>query len=158
MELLAAIDLRGGAAVRLVQGDFARERAYGDPLALAERFVAGGAPWLHVVDLAAARTGAPVHRETVQAIAAHAGGRVQTGGGVRSAADVEALLGAGLARVVLGTAALDDPALALVPPDRRETLMMRPGAAGLSADPDAGGTWQFAIHLSGPQETVFFDV
>ena len=57
MELYPAVDLRDGAAVRLTQGDFARQVDYGDPLVLAASFVAAGAPWLHVVDLSAARTG-----------------------------------------------------------------------------------------------------
>jgi phosphoribosylformimino-5-aminoimidazole carboxamide ribotide isomerase len=115
MELFPAIDLRDGGAVRLVQGDFDRQHDYGDPLALARRYIAGGARWLHVVDLDAARTGMPVNRATVLAIAAEAAGAgvaVQTGGGVRGEDDVAELLGAGLARVVLGTAALEDPAMA----------------------------------------------
>jgi len=112
MDLLAAIDLRGGAAVRLVQGDFGREQGYGDPVALASRLVDAGARWLHVVDLDAARTGEPVNRAVVLDIAARATVPVQSGGGVRSAADVDELLGAGVARVVLGTAALEDPDLA----------------------------------------------
>ena len=57
MELMPAIDLRGGEAVRLTQGDFDREARYGDPLALAARYVGAGATWIHVVDLDAARTG-----------------------------------------------------------------------------------------------------
>ncbi len=113
MDLLAAIDVRGGAAVRLVQGDFGREQAYGDPVELARRFVEAGARWLHVVDLDAARTGEPANRSVVVEIAAHAGVPVQSGGGVRRAADVDELLAAGVARVVLGTAALEDPGLAV---------------------------------------------
>jgi phosphoribosylformimino-5-aminoimidazole carboxamide ribotide isomerase len=108
MQLLPAIDLLGGRAVRLVQGDFGREQSYGDPLALAEEFAAAGAQWLHVVDLDAARTGEPVNRPTVIAIAARSGVAVQTGGGVRTDADVTELLGAGIRRVVLGTAAVTD--------------------------------------------------
>jgi phosphoribosylformimino-5-aminoimidazole carboxamide ribotide isomerase len=114
MDLYPAIDIRGGGAVRLTQGDFDREHAYGDPLTLAGHFVAGGAPWLHVVDLDAARHGQPVNRATVLAIAAlasAAGVRVQTGGGVRSGRDVDELLDGGVERVVLGTAAVEDPAL-----------------------------------------------
>ncbi|HEY5246648.1 MAG TPA: HisA/HisF-related TIM barrel protein, partial [Acidimicrobiales bacterium] len=98
MDLLPAIDLRDGGAVRLVQGDFDRQSDYGDPLALARSFVEHGARWLHVVDLDGARTGEPVNRPTVTAIAAAAhpaGVRVQTGGGVRTAADVDELLAAG---------------------------------------------------------------
>jgi len=112
MDLYPAIDIRDGGAVRLAQGDFERQREYGDPLALATRFVAGGAPWLHVVDLDAARTGDPVNRASVLAIAAAVDVPVQTGGGVRTESDVEELLDGGVARVVLGTAALEDPCLA----------------------------------------------
>ena len=111
MELLPAIDLRGGNAVRLVQGDFDRERSYGDPLALADAFVAAGARWLHVVDLDAARTGQPVNRGTVIAIAARCGVPVQTGGGIRTESDVAELLGSGVRRVVIGTAVFEDPGL-----------------------------------------------
>ena len=114
MELLAAVDLLEGGAVRLVRGDFERRTAYGDPLALARRFLVAGARWLHVVDLDAARTGEPVNRATVAAIAAEAAGQgasVEVGGGVRTDADVDELLAAGVTRVVVGTAALDDPAM-----------------------------------------------
>ncbi|MHB1583136.1 MAG: 1-(5-phosphoribosyl)-5-[(5-phosphoribosylamino)methylideneamino]imidazole-4-carboxamide isomerase [Acidimicrobiales bacterium] len=114
MELLAAIDLVAGGAVRLEQGDFGRMAGYGDPLALAARFVAGGARWLHVVDLDAARSGEPANRPLVRsiiALAAEAGVRVQTGGGVRRPEDADELLAAGAARVVLGTAVLEDPAV-----------------------------------------------
>ncbi len=59
MDLLPAIDLRGGSAVRLTQGDFDREQRYGDPAELAARYIEGGARWIHVVDLDAARPGSP---------------------------------------------------------------------------------------------------
>jgi len=111
VELFAAIDLRDGVAVRLVQGDFSRQRSYGDPVELARRYVAGGARWIHVVDLDAARTGEPVNRPIVLAIADAVDVAVQTGGGVRSAPDAAALLDGGVARVVLGTAAVRDPDL-----------------------------------------------
>lgn len=115
MELLAAIDLMEGGAVRLVKGEFDRAAQFGDPAAVATRFLAAGAPWLHVVDLDAARSGEPVHRRTVLALAdlAHrAGARIETGGGIRTAADVDAVLGAGVDRVVLGTAAIETPEFA----------------------------------------------
>jgi phosphoribosylformimino-5-aminoimidazole carboxamide ribotide isomerase len=115
MELYPAIDLRDGGAVRLTQGDFDRETRYGDPLDLAATYLAGGASWIHVVDLNAARTGRPHERATLGKIveaAAPAGANVQTGGGIRTEADVAAVLELGAARVVLGTAALEDPALA----------------------------------------------
>ena len=112
MELFPAIDLRDGRCVRLYQGDYARETVYGeDPVAQARAFVDAGCRWLHVVDLDAARSGDPVNRDVVAAIAAAVDVPVQTGGGVRSEAAAEALFAAGVARVVVGTAALEDPAL-----------------------------------------------
>ena len=111
MELFPAIDLHDGGAVRLVQGDFGRVRGYGDPAALARSYVAGGARWIHVVDLDAARTGEPVNRDVVLEIAAAVDVEVQAGGGVRGTADAAALLDHGVRRVVLGTAALETPEL-----------------------------------------------
>jgi phosphoribosylformimino-5-aminoimidazole carboxamide ribotide isomerase len=113
MDLYPAIDLRDGRCVRLYQGDYARETVYGDdPVAQASAFAAGGARWIHVVDLDAARTGVGHNRSVVGAIAAAVGPdvSVQTGGGVRDDDAADALLGAGVQRVVVGTAALDDPA------------------------------------------------
>jgi phosphoribosylformimino-5-aminoimidazole carboxamide ribotide isomerase len=112
MDLYPAIDLRGGRCVRLFQGDYARETVYhDDPVAQARVFAAAGARWLHVVDLDAARTGHPVNRDAVARIASAVDVRVQTGGGVRDEAAADALFEAGAARVVLGTAALEQPAL-----------------------------------------------
>lgn len=111
MEIFPAIDLRGGRCVRLVEGDFERETIYGDdPVAVATSFAATGARWIHVVDLDAARTGQPVNRSVVGAIVDAVGGgvKVQTGGGVRTVDDAEDLLGRGVARVVLGTAAVEN--------------------------------------------------
>lgn len=113
-ELYPAIDLRGGRAVRLLQGDYDRETVYGDdPVAIARSFVEQGATWVHVVDLDAARSGDPVNRPVVAAIAAAVAGAasVQTGGGVRGVADARALADAGVARVVMGSAAVKDPSL-----------------------------------------------
>ncbi|HEV2810432.1 MAG TPA: 1-(5-phosphoribosyl)-5-[(5-phosphoribosylamino)methylideneamino]imidazole-4-carboxamide isomerase [Acidimicrobiales bacterium] len=112
MELYPAIDLRGGRCVRLYQGDYGAETVYGDdPMALAAGFVAAGAPWIHMVDLDAARTGEPVNRDAITAVARAVDARVQAGGGVRDEAAAAALVDAGVARVVLGTAAVTDPAL-----------------------------------------------
>lgn len=111
MDLYPAIDIRDGGAVRLTQGDFDRQSDYGDPVDLAGRFAAAGAPWLHVVDLDAARSGRPVNRAIVLAIARSVDVPVETGGGVRTLDDVAELLEGGLSRVILGTAALDDPGL-----------------------------------------------
>lgn len=113
-DLYPAIDLRGGRVVRLTKGDYDAETVYGDdPVAVAEAFAAAGAPWVHVVDLDAARSGDPVNRPVVAAVAAALAGRarLQTGGGVRSVADAEALAAAGVSRVVMGSAAVREPAL-----------------------------------------------
>ncbi|MFM8264598.1 MAG: HisA/HisF-related TIM barrel protein [Acidimicrobiia bacterium] len=113
MHLYPAIDLRGGRVVRLEQGDFSRERVYGtDPLETARQFVDDGAQWLHIVDLDAAK-GDGNNRSVVRAIAKAIGdaARVQTGGGVRSLDDAQQLADAGVARVVMGSAAVRDPSL-----------------------------------------------
>ena len=118
MNLYAAIDLLGGRCVRLHQGDYDRATDYGDdPVGQARRFAADGAPWIHVVDLDGARRGEPVNHDVIGRIAAAVDVPVQVGGGVRSRPDAEALWAAGVARVVMGTAALEDPDLvaALVP-------------------------------------------
>lgn len=128
MDLYPAIDLRGGKCVRLYQGDYAQETVYGDdPVAQAQAFEAEGAPWIHVVDLDAARSGDPVNRAVVAAIAAGVSVPVQTGGGVRDDAAAEALFDAGVARVVVGTAALEDPEFV------RRLAARHPVAVGLDA-------------------------
>ena len=128
IELYPAIDLRGGRCVRLYQGDYGRETVYGDdPVAQALAFEAEGAAWIHVVDLDAARSGEPVNRPVVAAIAAAVSVPVQTGGGVRDEAAAEALIDAGVARVVLGTAALEQPDLV------RRLAPRFPVAVGLDA-------------------------
>lgn len=113
-ELYPAIDLRDGAVVRLLQGDYDRQTTYGDdPVAVALSFVEQGATWIHVVDLDAARSGSPRNRSVVAAIAEAVTGRarVQTGGGVRTVDDARALADAGVARVVMGSAAVRSPEL-----------------------------------------------
>lgn len=112
MILYPAIDVRGGRAVRLVQGDYDRETAYdADPLDAAKRWVGQGARALHVVDLDGARAGAPVNIVQLERICEGVDVPVQAGGGLREAGDVAAVLAAGAARAILGTAALADPAL-----------------------------------------------
>lgn len=113
--LLPAIDLHGGRVVRLVRGDYGTATIYGDdPAALAESFVEAGARWLHVVDLDGARDPASRQTSLVAAIIARVGARaaVEVAGGLRDDGAVEASIDAGAARVVLGTAALRDPAFA----------------------------------------------
>jgi phosphoribosylformimino-5-aminoimidazole carboxamide ribotide isomerase len=109
-----AIDLRGGNVVRLRQGDYADETVYGDdPLSVAESFVAAGATWVHMVDLDAAKGDAAVNRPVIARVAAALAGRarLQVGGGVRGVNDASALAEAGVSRVVMGSAAVRDPAL-----------------------------------------------
>lgn len=112
--LYPAIDLRGGRVVRLRQGDYGQETVYGDdPVAVARSFVEQGATWIHVVDLDAARSGQARNRPAITAVAAAVRDRadVQTGGGVRTADDARELVDAGVARVVMGSAAVAEPSL-----------------------------------------------
>jgi phosphoribosylformimino-5-aminoimidazole carboxamide ribotide isomerase len=108
--LFPAIDIRGGQAVRLLQGDYERETAYdADPVDAASRWAGEGAEFLHVVDLDGAKAGTPRNLEAVRRIAAAVECPIQVGGGLREMASVDAVLGAGAERVVIGTAALRDP-------------------------------------------------
>ncbi len=128
MDLYPAIDLLDGRCVRLYEGDYDQSTVYGDdPVAQALAFQSEGAPWVHVVDLDAARTGEPRNRDVVAAIAGALDVPVQTGGGVRTAEAADALFAAGVARVVLGTAALEDPDLV------RRLAAEHPVAVGLDA-------------------------
>lgn len=111
-EIIPAIDIRGGRCVRLLQGDYNCETVYdADPVAVARRWAAAGAPRLHVVDLDAARSGAPVNAALIAAIARAVPVPLQAGGGIRSEAIARAYWEAGVDRVVLGTAAVRDVAL-----------------------------------------------
>ncbi len=108
--LYPAIDILGGKAVRLEQGDFERRKTYdSDPLEAARRWVAEGATWLHVVDLDGARDGRPVNVAHLERIAARAGVPVQFGGGLRTVAAVQDAVAAGADRVVIGTVAFTEP-------------------------------------------------
>lgn len=112
LTLYPAIDLRAGRAVRLTRGDFAAETVYADePTAVARAFAVAGAKWIHVVDLDAARTGEPANLAAIEAITATVSCPVQVGGGVRSLETAGALLLAGARRVVVGTAAVEQPEL-----------------------------------------------
>jgi len=111
MIIYPAIDLRGGRVVRLTEGKFDQEKSYGtDPLAVARDFKAAGAAWLHVVDLDGTKD--PTERQTplVQQLARESGLLVQTGGGIRDEAQVEALLASGAQRVIVGSLAVREPA------------------------------------------------
>lgn len=110
MILYPAIDIRGGKAVRLLRGDYARETTYDlDPVDAAERWAEEGAEYLHVVDLDGAKAGEPRNLESVRRIAAAVECPIQVGGGLRDEASVAAVLESGAERVVIGTAALRDP-------------------------------------------------
>jgi phosphoribosylformimino-5-aminoimidazole carboxamide ribotide isomerase len=109
MIFLPAIDIRGGNAVRLERGDFAKETVYdADPLDAARKWVESGARQLHVVDLDGARDGRPVNLDHLRRITSELDVPVEYGGGLRSFVDVREALGAGADRVVLGTAAYTD--------------------------------------------------
>ena len=110
MEVIPAIDLRGGRCVRLHQGDFDRETVFSDdPLAMALRWQQEGGPRLHLVDLDGAAAGEPAHLEVISDIVRSLDIPVQVGGGIRTAATARAWLEAGVDRVVIGTAAVRNP-------------------------------------------------
>jgi phosphoribosylformimino-5-aminoimidazole carboxamide ribotide isomerase len=110
MLILPAIDLRGGQCVRLRQGDYTQETVFGaDPTAMALRFARQGAPWLHIVDLDGAKQGHPVNAPAVRSILRSVTVPVQLGGGLRNEEHVAEVLGWGVARVVIGTRAVQDP-------------------------------------------------
>jgi phosphoribosylformimino-5-aminoimidazole carboxamide ribotide isomerase len=108
--LYPAIDIRGGQAVRLLQGDYARETVYdADPVDAAKRWADEGAEFLHVVDLDGAKAGEPRNLDAIERIAATVPRPIEVGGGLRTPQAVNDVLNAGAERVVIGTAALKDP-------------------------------------------------
>jgi len=112
--LYPAIDLKGGQCVRLLRGEMDAATVYNDdPAAQARAFRDAGCAWVHVVDLDGAFAGRPVNGDAVRAILGAVDVPVQLGGGIRDRAGIEAWLQAGVARVVLGTVALRDPALVI---------------------------------------------
>jgi phosphoribosylformimino-5-aminoimidazole carboxamide ribotide isomerase len=150
--LIPAIDIRGGRAVRLVQGDYDRELEFdADPVAAARRWVDGGARWLHVVDLDGAKDGSPANLHHVERIAKEAKVPIELGGGLRDSVAVEAAIDAGVQRVVLGTAALTNPELlnALVEvhgPDRVVvSIDARGGEVAVSGWTEGGGASPGAV-------------
>ncbi|ABO68367.1 MULTISPECIES: 1-(5-phosphoribosyl)-5-[(5-phosphoribosylamino)methylideneamino]imidazole-4-carboxamide isomerase [Geobacillus] len=105
-----AIDMRGGKCVRLLQGDYNKETVYGDsPVAMAEQFAAQGAEWIHMVDLDGAKEGRRVNDRFVIEAANRLSVNVQVGGGIRTEEDVAYYLERGVARVILGSAAISNP-------------------------------------------------
>ncbi|WP_289140148.1 1-(5-phosphoribosyl)-5-[(5-phosphoribosylamino)methylideneamino]imidazole-4-carboxamide isomerase [uncultured Brevibacillus sp.] len=104
-----AIDIRGGKCVRLFQGDYAQETVYADsPLEMAKRWVEQGAAWVHLVDLDGAKEGKPANAELIKEIARSISVPVQVGGGIRTEEQIADYLEAGVARVIVGTAAIED--------------------------------------------------
>ncbi|MBX7213273.1 MAG: hypothetical protein K1X39_04595 [Thermoflexales bacterium] len=152
--IFPAIDLRGGQVVRLRQGDPAQSTAYAkDPLAVASRWLAAGAAWLHVVNLDGAfgdATGAAINRNALAGLAALAArnhASLQLGGGLRSLDDLQAAIDAGAQRVIIGTAAVENPALV-------EAALARFGAERIVVGLDARAGmivtrgWQSATPIS----------
>lgn len=138
--LYPAIDVRDGRVVRLCQGDYEQETRYpGEPAEIAARYAQAGAQWLHLVDLDAARAGGYTLAPLLATIKATTPLRVQTGGGVRSESDVEAILEAGADRVVVGSLAVREP-------ERVIGWLARFGAeritVALDARQDEAGQWQ----------------
>jgi phosphoribosylformimino-5-aminoimidazole carboxamide ribotide isomerase len=134
LTLYPAIDLKGGQVVRLARGEMSQATVYSaDPAAQARAFADAGFAWVHVVDLDGAFAGRPANAEAVRAIlAAVPGAKVQLGGGIRSMAVAEAWLAEGVARIILGSAAMKDPAFA------REACRAFPGRVALGIDAKDG--------------------
>ncbi|KST61475.1 1-(5-phosphoribosyl)-5-[(5-phosphoribosylamino)methylideneamino] imidazole-4-carboxamide isomerase [Methylobacterium sp. GXS13] len=133
MILYPAIDLKEGRCVRLIQGDMAQAKIFGDdPAAQAATFEEQGFPWLHVVDLDGAFAGAPRNATAVDAILARVGIPVQLGGGIREMKTLEGWLAKGVARVIIGTAAVRDPGFV------REAARLHPGKIAVGIDAKDG--------------------
>jgi phosphoribosylformimino-5-aminoimidazole carboxamide ribotide isomerase len=131
--LYPAIDLKGGACVRLLRGDMNRATVFNaDPPSQARAFAAAGCAWIHVVDLDGAVAGRSVNGTAVEGIVGAVKARVQLGGGIRDEATIDAWLGQGVARVVLGTAALADPDLV------RRACKKYPGRIAVGVDARKG--------------------
>lgn len=110
MNVIPAIDLRGGRCVRLFKGDFERETSYGSDIdVIAAAHASSGAEWLHVVDLDGARDGVQVNQSVVRRLAANVPMKLQLGGGLRQRSDVESWLNAGIRRCVVGSVAVREP-------------------------------------------------
>ena len=138
-----AIDVRGGAVVRLHKGDYDQETRYTDnPVAVAENYARSGATWLHLVDLDAARAGGYTLLDTLRRITDTTGLQVQTGGGVRRVEDVQQLLEAGATRVVVGSLAVREPETVVGWIDR-----FGPEAITVALDTRIGddGTWVLPV-------------
>ena len=133
MILYPAIDLKDGQCVRLLRGEMAAATVFGDdPAAQAVAFCAAGCAWLHLVDLNGAFAGVPVNGAAIRAILATVTVPVQLGGGIRDMATIEMWLTAGISRVILGTVAVENPALV------RAAAQAFPGQVAVGIDARAG--------------------
>ena len=133
MLIYPAIDLKDGQCVRLLRGEMSAATVFGDdPAAQAAKFEAAGCEWLHLVDLNGAFAGAPVNGAAVEAILARLTVPAQLGGGIRDMATIERWLVKGLARVILGTVAVENPALV------RQAAKAFPGQVAVGIDARAG--------------------
>ena len=133
MQIYPAIDLRDGKCVRLKQGDYAQETVFGaDPAAMAERWVADGATYLHLVDLDGAKEGRPVNGRSIRAIVKASGVPCQLGGGLRTEDDIKQALSWGATRVIVGTKALQSPKWLM------QMAQLFPGRIALGIDAKAG--------------------
>lgn len=133
MILFPAIDLKEGRCVRLIQGDMGRATVFNDdPSDQADRFQRQGFSWLHIVDLDGAFAGRPVNAAAVEDILARVRVPVQLGGGIRDMRTVEGWLGQGVARVIIGTAAVKDPDFV------REAARLHPGRIAVGIDAKDG--------------------
>ena len=133
MILYPAIDLKDGQCVRLLRGDMQAATVFGDdPAAQAGAFADAGAEWLHLVDLNGAFAGRPVNAPAVEAILGAVSVPVQLGGGIRDMATIEGWLARGVARVILGTVAVEQPELV------RQAARAFPGAVAVGIDARAG--------------------
>lgn len=168
MDLLPAIDILGGKAVRLAKGDYSKVTIYNDdPIAQARQFKEAGADWIHVVDLDGARTGEPANIAVIEGIIAETGLKIEVGGGVRNRATIDRLVEAGASRIVLGTSLVSDSAFA------REALAAYPDILTAGVDAKNGevavagweegsgvGAEDFVAHMAelGFKHLVFTDI
>ena len=153
MIIYPAIDLIGGAVVRLNKGDFDQQTNYGtDPISVAKSYAEAGASWLHLVDLDGAKNPGNRQLDLITRIIDESGLKVQTGGGIRSADDVAALVNAGASRVVVGSLAVRDFVTSKALFDRfgGETICL---AADVMPTSEASGQISYNIALSGWLET-----
>lgn len=125
MIVIPAIDIRGGKCVRLLHGDFNEETVYSDdPVAMARKWIAAGAKRLHVIDLDGAASGVPTNLDLIVRIRQETGIPIQTGGGIRSMETIDRILSAGIDRVILGSAVVDEAGVAKDAFDRYKSRIM----------------------------------